>query len=46
LSSTAQKSISNRDLSEFPKLDKKLVREMDRVFSVDIPDLLEKARQH
>jgi EH domain-containing protein 1 len=35
-----------KDLSEFPKLDKKLVREMDRVFAVDIPDLLEKARQH
>jgi hypothetical protein len=33
-----------KDLSEFPKLDKKLVREMDKVFSVDIPDLLEKAR--
>lgn len=35
-----------RDLSEFPKLDKKQVREMDKVFSVDIPDLLEKARNH
>lgn len=34
-----------KDLSEFPKLDKKLVREMDKVFSVDIPDLLEKARR-
>jgi EH domain-containing protein 1 len=33
-----------QDLSEFPKLDKKLVREMDKVFSVEIPDLLEKAR--
>ena len=33
-----------RDLSEFPKLDKKLVREMDKVFSVDIPELLERAR--
>ena len=33
-----------KDLSEFPKLDKKLVREMDKVFSVEIPDLLEKAR--
>jgi len=33
-----------KDISEFPKLDKKLVREMDKVFSVDIPDLLEKAR--
>eukprot|EP00980_Cylindrotheca_fusiformis_P015213 scaffold4222_cov115-Cylindrotheca_fusiformis.AAC.9 len=35
-----------KDLSEFPKLDKRLVREMDRVFSVDIPELLEKARGH
>lgn len=34
-----------KDLSEFPKLDKKMIRDMDRVFSVDIPDLLEKARQ-
>jgi EH domain-containing protein 1 len=33
-----------KDLSEFPKLDKKLVREMDKVFSVEIPHLLEKAR--
>jgi len=32
------------DLSEFPKLDKKMVKEMDKVFSVDIPLLLEKAR--
>lgn len=35
-----------KDLSEFPKLDKKMVREMDRVFSVDIPELLERARHH
>lgn len=35
-----------KDLSEFPKLDKKLIREMDKVFSVDIPELLEKARNH
>mmetsp|Transcript_20768 Transcript_20768/g.49104 ORF Transcript_20768/g.49104 Transcript_20768/m.49104 type:complete len:565 (-) Transcript_20768:515-2209(-) len=35
-----------KDLSEFPKLDKRYVREMDKVFSVDIPDLLEKARDH
>jgi len=35
-----------KDLSEFPKLDKKLVKEMDKVFSVDIPDLLEKAKNH
>jgi len=33
-----------KDLSEFPKLDKKMVREMDKVFSVDIPELLERAR--
>jgi hypothetical protein len=33
-----------KDLSEFPKLDKKMVKEMDKVFSVDIPHLLEKAR--
>jgi len=30
--------------SEFPKMDKRMVKEMDKVFSVDIPDLLEKAR--
>jgi GTPase SAR1 family protein len=35
-----------KDLSEFPKLDKKLLREMDKVFSQDIPLLLEKARNH
>jgi GTPase SAR1 family protein len=35
-----------KDLSEFPKLDKRLVREMDKVFSEDIPHLLEKARMH
>jgi len=34
-----------KDLTDIPKLDKKLVKEMDKVFSVDIPDLLEKARQ-
>jgi len=34
-----------KDLSAFPKLDKKMVREMDKVFSHDIPELLEKARQ-
>lgn len=33
-----------KDLSEFAKLDKKMVKEMDKVFSVDIPDLLEKSR--
>ena len=33
-----------KDLSEFPKLDKKMVKEMDKVFSVDIPQLLERAR--
>ena len=35
-----------KDLSEFPKLDKRLVREMDKVFSEDIPNLLERARHH
>lgn len=35
-----------KDLSEFPKLDKRLVREMDKVFSVDIPELLDRARNH
>jgi GTPase SAR1 family protein len=35
-----------KDLSEFPKLDKKLVREMDKVFSVDVPELLERAKNH
>ena len=34
-----------KDLSEFQKLDKKMVKEMDKVFSVDIPELLEKSRQ-
>lgn len=35
-----------KDLGEFPKLDKKLVREMDKVFSVDVPELLERAKNH
>lgn len=33
-----------KDLSEFPKLDKRMVKEMDKVFSVDIPEMLERAR--
>eukprot|EP00985_Skeletonema_marinoi_P001159 scaffold466_cov104-Skeletonema_marinoi.AAC.4 len=33
-----------KDLSEVHKLDKKMVKEMDKVFSVDIPNLLEAAR--
>jgi len=33
-----------KDLSEFPMLAKKFIREMEKVFSVDIPDLLDKAR--
>ena len=33
-----------KDLSEFPKLDKRMVKDMDKVFSVDIPELLEQAR--
>ena len=35
-----------KDISEFPKLDKRLVKEMDKVFSVEIPELLEKAKHH
>jgi GTPase SAR1 family protein len=35
-----------KDLSEFPKLDKKMVREMEKVFTEDIPALLDKARYH
>ncbi|GMI09302.1 hypothetical protein TrLO_g2055 [Triparma laevis f. longispina] len=34
-----------KDLSSFQKLDKRMVKEMDKVFSVDIPELLQKARQ-
>lgn len=33
-----------KDLSEFPKLDKRMVKDMDKVFSVDIPEMLERAR--
>jgi len=33
-----------KDLSEIHKLDKKMVKEMDKVFSVDIPNLLEAAK--
>jgi len=32
-----------RDLTEIPKLDKKMVHEMDKVFSVEIPALLHQA---
>ena len=46
LESMRQALMEIKDLSEFPKLDKKFVREMDKVFSVDIPELLEKARHH
>ncbi|KAL9187160.1 hypothetical protein ACHAXT_010880 [Thalassiosira profunda] len=35
-----------KDLSEVHKLDKKMVKEMDKVFSVDIPNLLEQAKFH
>jgi len=35
-----------KDLSEFKKLDKNMVKDMDKVFTVDIPQLLEKARGH
>ena len=33
-----------KDLTEVSKLDKRMVKEMDKVFSVDIPDLLQKAK--
>jgi len=35
-----------KDLSEVHKLDKKMVKEMDKVFSVDIPNLLDQAKDH
>lgn len=35
-----------RDITSFPKLDKRLVKEMDQVFSKDIPELLERAKHH
>ena len=35
-----------KDLSEVHKLDKKMVKEMDKVFSIDIPNLLEAAKVH
>ena len=35
-----------KDLSEIHKLDKKMVKEMDKVFSVDIPNLLLQAKFH
>ena len=33
-----------KDLTEVSKLDKRMVKEMDRVFEADIPELLQKAR--
>jgi len=33
-----------KDLTEISKLDKRMVKEMDKVFAVDIPELLAKAR--
>ncbi len=33
-----------KDLSAFPKLDKRMIKEMDKMFSADIPELLLKAR--
>lgn len=33
-----------KDLSDYPKLDKSMVRDMEKVFSKEIPDLLERAR--
>jgi GTPase SAR1 family protein len=44
LESFRQALLEIKDLSEFPKLDKRMVREMDKVFSVDIPQLLVQAR--
>uniref|UniRef100_A0A7S1XLP5 Dynamin-type G domain-containing protein n=1 Tax=Phaeomonas parva TaxID=124430 RepID=A0A7S1XLP5_9STRA len=35
-----------KDISKFPRLDKSLVAEMDRVFSHDIPKLLDRARYY
>jgi hypothetical protein len=35
-----------KDLSEITKLDKKLVRELEKAISKDIPELVEKARNH
>ena len=32
-----------KDISKFNRLDKSLVNEMDKVFSTDIPKLMEKA---
>ena len=34
------------DLSKFPKLDKRAVTEMDKMFATDIPGLLERAVRH
>jgi EH domain-containing protein 1 len=40
-----REALSNiKDLSEFPKLDKRLIKEMDKVFSTEIPEMLKKAR--
>ena len=33
-----------KDISEFQKLDKKMIKEMDKVFSLDIPALLQAAQ--
>ena len=42
--SLRQALLEIEDLSEFPKLDKRMVKDMDKVLSVDIPELLERAR--
>ena len=39
-----QALLEYKDLSDISKLDKKMVKEMDKVFSVDIPNLLEAAK--
>jgi len=44
LAAFKQALLEVKDLSSFQKLDKRMVKEMDKVFSVDIPELLQKAR--
>lgn len=35
-----------KDLTDYPKLDKSMVKDMEKVFSKEIPALLEQARHH
>ena len=44
LAAFKQALLEVKDLSSFQKLDKRMVKEMDNVFSVHIPELLQKAR--